>query len=144
MPGDNHAAHSSEDGNDALRLQVERLISPAERDELIGAGDAIGEVVAMYRRLSGRLDVRDLYRRGRPFHEVPFTMTAGGATVRGTIDCLVRVDDTVTILEFKTGRPRPEDQSQVLLYRRAVETIFPDVRVDARLVYLQHTETVGC
>ena len=56
--------------------------------------------------------------------------------VRGTIDCLV-VDSAgrLTILEFKTGQPRPDHQVQVDLYARAVEAMFGRGPVEARLCY---------
>jgi hypothetical protein len=41
----------------------------------------------------------------------------------------------VTVLEFKTGRPRPEHQAQAELYRRAAAALFPEAAVDARVVY---------
>ena len=64
-------------------------------------------------------------------------MTADGRIVRGTIDCLVAQPRTRDHrLEFKTGRPRPEHQSQVGCIAELSETIFPGVSVDARLVYL--------
>jgi ATP-dependent exoDNAse (exonuclease V) beta subunit len=86
--------------------------------------------------MSRRDDLRQLYLSGVAFHEVPFTMRQDDGWVRGTIDCLLRDDrGTVTVLEFKTGRPRPEHEAQVELYRRAAEEIFPGHRVGARLVY---------
>jgi ATP-dependent exoDNAse (exonuclease V) beta subunit len=86
--------------------------------------------------MSRREDVRHLYLSGASLHEVPFTMREGEGWVRGTIDCLVRDDTgTVTVLEFKTGRPRAQHQAQLQLYRRAAEQIFRTDRVDARLVY---------
>jgi hypothetical protein len=42
----------------------------------------------------------------------------------------------VTILEFKTGRPRPKHAAQTALYKRAAEHIFSGAIVDARLVYV--------
>ena len=56
--------------------------------------------------------------------------------LRGTIDCLVRADDgSVTVVEFKTGRPRASHQSQLDIYVEAVRALVPDASVTGRLVY---------
>ena len=55
---------------------------------------------------------------------------------RGTIDCLVRCPDgAMRVLEFKTGRPRPEHRRQLDLYVAAVRVMFPKTRVAGRLIY---------
>jgi hypothetical protein len=53
--------------------------------------------------------------------------------------------DRVTIVEFKTGRPRPEDESQVRLYTRAVRAAYRSATVDARIFYAGEvgTDRVG-
>ena len=62
-------------------------------------------------------------------------MAVAGRIVRGTIDCLITSNEKVTVLEFKTGRPRDEHRLQLDLYRQAAERLFPDCAVDGRLVY---------
>jgi hypothetical protein len=42
----------------------------------------------------------------------------------------------VTVLEFKTGRPRPEHERQAELYRLAAEALFPGADVETQLVYV--------
>ncbi len=97
---------------------------------------ALQAAVAAYHAVTRREDVRLLYSWPYALHEVPFTMSADGAWLRGTIDCIVRDDSGVlTVLEFKTGRSRPEHHEQLELYRRAAEHLFPGHRVEARLVY---------
>ena len=49
-----------------------------------------------------------------------------------------RVPNKITILEFKTGQPRPEHQAQLHVYHRAAERLFPGLSIDARLVYAAH------
>jgi ATP-dependent exoDNAse (exonuclease V) beta subunit len=66
-------------------------------------------------------------------------MVVDGKIVRGTIDCLVASSDRVTVLEFKTGRPRPEHQAQAEVYRLAAQAIFPAAAVESRLVYTSET-----
>jgi len=100
------------------------------------AAELADAAVDIYRAISGRPDIRALYTAGDRLHEVPFTMRLDGAVVRGTIDCLVRtVPDRMTVLEFKTGRPRDGHQVQLDLYRQAAERLFPGVTIDAHLVY---------
>jgi ATP-dependent helicase/nuclease subunit A len=91
--------------------------------------------VTSFQQVSSRAEIRDLYRSGRAYHEVPFTMAVAGRIVRGTIDCLITSNEKVTVLEFKTGRPHPEHQEQAEVYRAAAQALFPAVRVESRLVY---------
>ena len=113
------------------RAAALRTLRPEEID-----GAWLDEALDAYRAIAQRPDVRALYLAGERIHEAPFTMRVDGSIVRGTIDCLVRTaPDRVTLLEFKTGRPRPEHRTQLDLYRRAVESAFPGASIDARLVY---------
>jgi RecB family exonuclease len=100
------------------------------------ASDLAVDAIDAYRAICRRADVRALYEGGDVLHEVPFTMELDGGRVRGTIDCLIRgVDGRMTVLEFKTGRAKDVHRAQLDLYRQAVERLFPDARVDARLIY---------
>ena len=97
---------------------------------------------AAYRLFCARSDVREWYAAGEAIHEVPFTMAVAGSVVRGTIDCIVRGrDGRVIVLEFKTGRRRPEHTAQIELYRKAAEAIFPGAPVDVKLVYAEEAAT---
>jgi ATP-dependent helicase/nuclease subunit A len=116
-----------------------RMLRPEEMAGLSvsrTATELADDAAAAYRAIRDRQDVRALYLSGERLHEVPFTMRVEGAVVRGRIDCLVRsASDRMTVLEFKTGRPRDEHRVQLDLYRRAAERLFPGILVDARLVY---------
>jgi ATP-dependent exoDNAse (exonuclease V) beta subunit len=110
-------------------VRPEEVVDPAETA-------CIDAALRAYRALCARPDVRAVYAAGERLHEVPFTMLVEGAFIRGSIDCLVRTAaDRLTVLEFKTGRPRAEHRAQVDLYRQAAERLFPGCIVDARLVY---------
>jgi ATP-dependent helicase/nuclease subunit A len=111
------------------------ILSAMPADELGEAEDVVAEAVARYRHIASRQDVRDLYRLGQPHHEVPFTMRIDGQIVRGTIDCLITTGDRVTVLEFKTGKARPEHRNQAEVYRTAAQALFPGMKVESRLVY---------
>jgi ATP-dependent helicase/nuclease subunit A len=124
---------------DALRtLPMGDDLGDAEQARALAA-----RAVHAYAMLCARDEVRELCTTGERLHEVPFTMREGGAIVRGTIDCLIRRSDgSLVVLEFKTGRPRPEHRLQVGMYKRAAEQIFAGARVDALLVYPQDATAV--
>jgi ATP-dependent exoDNAse (exonuclease V) beta subunit len=119
---------------DAARGWAVRLMRAGETVDAA----TLDAAAAAYGALSRSEDVRLLYASGEAIHEVPFTMAIDGAWLRGTIDCLVRdAAGDLTVLEFKTGGPRPEHREQVELYRRAAQRMFPAAAVHARLVYAQ-------
>ena len=96
----------------------------------------VNTAVETYEAICACEDVRVLYQMGRALHEVPFTMKIDGRIVRGTIDCVVETaPGAFTVLEFKTGRERPEDSQQVQLYLRALRQVFPGAPINARVVY---------
>jgi len=77
-----------------------------------------------------------VYAAGRKLHEVPFTAVVDGRVVRGTVDCLVETaPGRLTVLEFKTGRPRAEHQLQLAIYVQAMKQAFLTAIIDAMLVY---------
>jgi ATP-dependent helicase/nuclease subunit A len=92
--------------------------------------------VDAYGVLCRRPDVRAILEGATTFREVPFTIASAGGLMRGTIDCLVRGSNgTMTVLEFKTGRPLAAHLDQLEVYRSAAVRLFPDLQVDARLIY---------
>jgi ATP-dependent helicase/nuclease subunit A len=102
--------------------------------------EEVDSALVLYRHLVSRSDVRRIYAAGQPLHEVPFAMVDDGLVLRGTIDCLVRQPDRVIVLEFKTGRPRPEHRIQSELYARAARHLFPGLAVETRLIYAEFGE----
>jgi ATP-dependent exoDNAse (exonuclease V) beta subunit len=106
-------------------------------DERLEASEGVVQLALnAYAALGRHEDVRSLYLAGEVLHEVPFTMRAdAGGWVRGTIDCIVRDGGRVTVLEFKTGRRRPEHQAQADLYARAAAHLFPRHDIVSRVVY---------
>jgi ATP-dependent helicase/nuclease subunit A len=114
----------------ASLVRVEESIAIADREALIR------RAAGAYRAFSSHQGLRVLYQSGAAFHEVPFSLRVGERIVRGTIDCLVRgADGSVTVVEFKTGRRRPEHHAQTDLYRLAVEALFPERRVVTQRLY---------
>ncbi len=76
-----------------------------------------------------------LRRSGEWFHEVPFSITVDASVVRGVIDAVIVRPGGVTVVEIKTGKPRPEHEAQLDVYRTAAAALFPGRPVDAILVY---------
>jgi ATP-dependent helicase/nuclease subunit A len=114
----------------ASLVRVEESVGVADRDGLIRRASGA------YRAFSANEKLRALYGSGAAFHEVPFSLLVDGEVVRGTIDCLVHGPaGEVTVLEFKTGRRRPEHLVQTEVYRQAARTLFPGSRVVTQLLY---------
>jgi ATP-dependent exoDNAse (exonuclease V) beta subunit len=126
---------AAESSDEDLRQVAKMILRTVIEDELGDLEALIEDSVARFRQISSQADVRELYRLGRPFHEVPFTMQVDDRIVRGTIDCLIASSDRVTVLEFKTGRPRNEHRAQAEVYRIAAQALFPGVPAESRLVY---------
>ena len=118
---------------------TERLASLVRVEESIAIADRDGVIrraTAAYRAFSNHHELRTMYESGTAFHEVPFSLSAADGIVRGTIDCVVRQPDgAIAVLEFKTGRPRPEHEAQTALYREAARSLFPGSRVVTQLLY---------
>ena len=121
---------------DDVLTALPSLLDPHEMVDAIDLEALADRAAAAYGAICGREDVRALCASGERLHEVPFTMQTESGIVRGTIDCLVRHGDgALTILEFKTGKPRPEHARQIDLYRRACQRLFEGAAIDALLVY---------
>ncbi len=121
---------------DDVTAVASRLVRHDEVDETGDLRPIADAAVAAYMSICARDDIRTLYQSGRRLHEVPFTMTRDGRVLRGTVDCLVEcAPRQFTILEFKTGRPRPEHRAQLDLYVQAMKQAFPGTAIDARLIY---------
>jgi ATP-dependent helicase/nuclease subunit A len=118
-----------------LRALASRLLRPGESDGITAEHPVLDDVVSAYRAICARSDVRALSAAGDWLHEVPFTMRMNGGLLRGTIDCLVRTNNRLTIIEFKTGRVQPQHQAQLELYRRAAERLFPELTIETLLIY---------
>jgi ATP-dependent helicase/nuclease subunit A len=122
---------------DALDASVRVLLRADEKVDIVDLEAIVTRAASAYRALCARDDVRAVCGAAKRFHEMPFTMRdETGAVLRGTIDCLVHQGEgRLTVLEFKTGRPRGEHRRQIELYKRAAERMFPGACVDALLVY---------
>ena len=121
---------------DDVERALPTLLDSDELVDVIDLRELATRAAAGYAAVCARADVQALCASGLPLHEVPFTMATDEGIVRGTIDCLIRgADGTITVLEFKTGRVRPEHRAQLELYKRAAAQLFSGARVEALLVY---------
>jgi RecB family exonuclease len=124
-----------------VEAAARRALGPA--DNLMDADlrAVVARAARLYQRAREHPQVAAIYGCSEVWHEVPFsTITDGGRLVRGTIDCIAGTgSDQMTVLEFKTGRPRAWHDVQLRLYQEAVERLFPGRQIRAELVYLGQT-----
>ena len=119
-----------------MRDVARRLLRGDELDDAAEIDLVIDRAIASHASICARDDVRMLYSSARRYHEVPFTMARDGGLLRGTVDCLVeRAPGRLTVLEFKSGRPRAEHEAQVEIYLEAMREVFPGASIDAQLIY---------
>jgi ATP-dependent helicase/nuclease subunit A len=122
-------------GNE-VEQSLASLLDPEELVDVIDYRVLATRAAAAYAAVGSRADIHALCADAERLHEVPFTMSTSEGVVRGTIDCLVRrPDGAIAVLEFKTGRARPEHRAQLDLYTRAAAHIFPGAAVEGVLVY---------
>jgi sarcosine oxidase gamma subunit len=126
-------------GATAIAAVIRQLTRVEERIDAADIDALERQAAELYAAMRGRADVAALLGAGICHYEVPFThRPAGrpGETVRGVIDCLVVAPDgSVTVLEFKTGRPRPEHEAQAALYAEAAGVLVGQGRVSVKIVY---------
>ncbi len=121
---------------EGIQGTITTLLDPDELVDVVDLGKLSARAASGYAAVVSRPDVQALCVAGERLHEVPFTMVTDEGILRGTIDCLIRrPDGAIAILEFKTGRARPEHRAQLEVYTRAAEHLFPGARVEALLVY---------
>lgn len=96
------------------------------------------DVIAAAAAIRSRTSLTEFLRAGQCWYEVPCSWVdpeRPGVVVRGTIDCLVRTPEGWTVVEIKTGAPRPEHAAQLALYVGAIQALDADVPVRGELVY---------
>lgn len=103
--------------------------SPSERRT------AAQKAADFYTRLSSQTKLQEVFAKGQTFREVPFSLTRGDQTLRGVVDSLVVRPDWVTVVDYKTGRSRPEHRLQMEIYLEAVVALYPDRAVEGMIFY---------
>jgi RecB family exonuclease len=125
-----------------VRLAVPLLVRAEELVDVADVPALEQSVVDLYLALRSREDVSGLLGGGTCLYEVPFSYQpqngdlADQVLIRGVVDCLVVTPDgQVTVLEFKTGQPRPEHERQAGVYADAIGALFGQNRVAVKIVY---------
>ena len=118
-------------GPDLVRQRARASLSPGVDD------GTVDRALACATGLRQHPDLAGLVASGQPLYEVPFSLRVDPTTiVRGSIDCLVRLDDgRVVVVELKTGARRPEHEAQLAIYVDAARAFFPGRAVEGVLVY---------
>ena len=122
-----------------LLALVPQLVRAEELIDIPDPAILASGAVALYRRLRGRPDLVALLASGTCYYEVPFSYQPPdrpGERVRGVVDCVVvALDGAVTVVEFKTGQPRPEHQAQAAMYGAALAAALGLERVGVKILY---------
>ena len=123
----------------SLRPLVPSLLRSAELVDVDDLEALTTDAVGLYMRLSRQAGLAELLRSGRCHYEVPFSFEPPdrpGELVRGVIDCLVETPDgRMTVIEFKTGGPRPEHQAQADVYAKALANVLSAPKIEVHVVY---------
>jgi ATP-dependent helicase/nuclease subunit A len=116
-------------------LELIRRDGQAETEPMLLAREAVNRA----RGLREQPEVAAWMTSGRRWHEVPVALREGDTVWRGAVDTLVEATDgSLTVLEFKTGRPAPAHDRQLARYVEAIAALRPGIRVDGRLIYALH------
>jgi ATP-dependent helicase/nuclease subunit A len=125
---------------DDARRQIGTMIRPDERATTLDLEIVVESALEVWARLLDRDDLRHLFSRATVLAEVPFSIrhrTGADQNVllRGTIDSLALTADGVTVIELKTGAPRPMHARQLALYVEAARRLFVGKTVTGVLVH---------
>jgi hypothetical protein len=123
-----------------IEIAAIRLLTVSERVDVEDPAGAASAAVRLYRSVLDDPDVSRLLASGEVYYEVPFSFCPPeepDVCLRGAVDCLVvsHGGTSATILEFKTGRPRPEHQVQLDLYVRAISAVLGGKTVVGKVCY---------
>ncbi len=123
----------------ALAGLAATLIGPEEMVDVAAPGTLFEEAAHLYQTFRLRSDVREALGGGECLYEVPFSYDPPGRAterLRGVVDCLVLAPGgRATVVEFKTGVPRPEHLAQAQIYADAVSAALGTAPVAVRLLY---------
>ncbi len=129
----------------ALAARARQLIREDDDVDRDAAPDIVAARAAeIYQAMRQRPEVTSLLASGETYYEVPFSLRLAGPEriVRGQIDGLVvPADGPIVVVEFKTGGPRKQHETQVSIYRQALASAWPGRAVETRLFYFQTGNT---
>jgi ATP-dependent helicase/nuclease subunit A len=126
--------------SDAVIAHAIGLMTREERATCDQVTDVARQAVEAWRQMREAPALQAILANGDPVFEVPFSFVSPeypDRVVRGTIDCLVRHrHGEVSVLEFKTGRRRRQvHETQLALYVRAAQVLFPSATVTGHVIY---------
>jgi len=137
-----HRLLAHADAHDHVSMLLARIRADLGADEQMAVGDVEAfarDVVALVQNVwrEDWLRLALASPRARFEFAIAYRIDDGDVVrvVRGTVDCLVPVEEGLLVLEFKTGQRRPSHQRQLDLYVDAVRTIYPGTGVRGHLVY---------
>ena len=117
-------------------LSTHTEVAAGEPDEWSALVD---EATRRYRRLRDNAELAAALGSGACYFEVPYSHVdegRGDEVVRGVLDCLIVSDrGTATVLEFKTGAPRPDHDAQAKRYQAAIRAILGQNDVEMKILY---------
>jgi ATP-dependent exoDNAse (exonuclease V) beta subunit len=93
----------------------------------------------LYTRLRQQPELQDLLTKGRVLREVPFALHGKERIVYGAIDSLILAAGQAVVIDYKTGKSRPEHRLQMELYLEAVRALFPGHQALGLVFYPQGT-----
>ncbi len=127
---------------DAWAEAYGRLVRPEELVDVHDPGVLARAVVDAAEALRNRTRLTELLASGTCWYETAFSwrppVSPGEppVVVRGSIDCLVvEPSGAMTVVEIKTGAPRPEHQAQLETYLAALRAQYSDVPIRGEVVY---------
>ena len=130
---------------DEVAERAAEIAAHEDIDDVHDAPAVVRQVARTFLAIRSNAEVRALLESGTVESEVPFSLrldpgvdepTGPPRVVRGSIDALVtRHDESLVVLEFKTGRPAAWHEVQLGLYVEAVRRLYPLVPVSGRVVY---------
>jgi ATP-dependent helicase/nuclease subunit A len=115
------------------------LLDEADLADVAEPAAVVSEAARVFARLRQHPELQAALADGEAFYEVPFSWASSaepGRLIRGVIDCLIRHGDgRMTILEFKTGEPRPEHAVQAGHYASAMRAALGGAAIDVKILY---------
>jgi ATP-dependent exoDNAse (exonuclease V) beta subunit len=122
-----------------VRALMRDGLRPDESTDVADEDALVGRAAALYSSLRTRAEVVALLGAGDWYTEVPFSYVPPErpeTLIRGVIDAVVlSPDGTRTVVEFKTGAPRPEHDAQAAIYARALADALGSGPVAVRILY---------
>ncbi|HET9369734.1 MAG TPA: UvrD-helicase domain-containing protein [Vicinamibacterales bacterium] len=124
---------------EAIAALAGELLRDEELVDVIDVDGLCRRAASTYERLRNRADLREVLSSGQCFYEVGFSWRPDPGSpriVRGIVDCVVlHTAGGATIVEIKTGTPRPDHQSQAEAYAAAVGCVLKIPNISVKIVY---------